>query len=224
MPASQPTKSAVILISGSGSNLQAIIDTWRQGQLPLEISAVISNKRDAAGLQHAINANIPTCILEHTDYSSRQEYDKALLDLINSYGAQLVILAGFMRILTNNFVNQFPGRLINIHPSLLPQFRGLNTHQRVLDAGCRHHGASVHFVTPDLDEGPVIMQAQVDVEAKDDANSLAARVLQLEHVIYPLTIRLIAQDRIVMTNHTILLDGRRLAHPLLYPDCLKYLQ
>ena len=148
----------VVLITGNGSNLQAIIDASQQG-LPVKIEAVISNRADAHGLARAAHAGIPAVVLDHTQFTSREAYDEALQQKIDSFQPQLVVLAGFMRILTNNFVRHYEGRLINIHPSLLPKFRGLNTHQRALDAGEQEHGATVHFVTPELDGGPAVLQA-----------------------------------------------------------------
>lgn len=185
----------VVLISGNGSNLQAIIDEISNNGLPAKIAAVISNKADAYGLERAKNANIPRHVLSHNNYSDRNEYDRALRDLIEQYHPDLIILAGFMRILSNEFVEHFSQKMMNIHPSLLPKYKGLNTHQRVLDAGDTEHGCSVHFVTPELDDGPVIIQAKVPVLENDDAESLAARVHEQEHLIYPQAIRLFAENK-----------------------------
>ena len=186
----------VVLISGNGSNLQAIIDNIATNSLPAEVLAVISNKADAYGLQRAAKAGIPQHVLSNTDFSNRQHYDQALKELIDQYQPDLVVLAGFMRILSDEFVKHYAGRLLNIHPSLLPKYKGLNTHQRVLDAGDKEHGCSVHFVTPELDDGPVILQATVPVKENDTAETLAARVHEEEHRIYPEAIRLFAENKL----------------------------
>jgi len=206
----------VVLISGSGSNLQAIIDAVGKQHLPVEIRAVISNRAAAYGLQRAQRAGIQTRILDHREYPDRSSYDQALARLVESYHPGLVALAGFMRILTTQFVQQFQGRLINIHPSLLPRHRGLHTHQRAIDAGDREHGASVHYVTEELDGGPVILQARIPLLPDDDADSLAARVLMREHQIYPMAIRWIAEQRVKLEHGKVLLDGQ----PLTTPPCL----
>ncbi len=173
----------VVLISGSGSNLQAIIDNTKNDPA-VEIKAVISNKAGVLGLERATHAGIETGVLDHTAYPDRESYDQALGDLIESYQPELVVLAGFMRILTPAFVARFHGRMLNIHPSLLPNYRGLHTHRRVLEAGDKEHGASVHFVTEELDGGPLILQAQVPVLEGDNEERLGARVLTREHLIY----------------------------------------
>jgi phosphoribosylglycinamide formyltransferase-1 len=199
----------VILISGRGSNLQSIIDAARRN-LPIELRAVISNRDSAAGLQRARHAGIPTAVLGHRGFSNRQAFDAALTAVIDSYGAELVVLAGFMRILTPDLVAHFRGRMLNIHPSLLPAFPGLHTHARALAAGLREHGASVHFVTEQVDGGPVIVQARVPVLAGDDAQTLAARVLEQEHRIFPLAIRWFAEGRLRLEGEHAVLDGRPL--------------
>lgn len=188
----------VVLISGRGSNLQSIIDCTRTGKLPIEIRAVISNRPAAAGLQHATAAGIPTAVVDHTKFTERADFDLALQSCIDAYQPALVVLAGFMRILTPGFVRHYRGRMLNIHPSLLPDFPGLNTHRRVLEAGAGEHGASVHFVTADTDGGPVIAQARVTIEDDDTPDSLAARVLAQEHHLFPLAILWYAQGRISM--------------------------
>jgi phosphoribosylglycinamide formyltransferase-1 len=198
----------VVLISGNGSNLQAIIDAIREQQLPVEIRAVISNQPDAYGLVRARRAGIPTEVLDHRNFASREDYDRALQALIDKYQPELVVLAGFMRILTADFVQHYQGRMLNIHPSLLPKYQGLNTHQRVLDAGDSLHGVSVHFVTPELDGGPLILQAEVPVHPGDTAEDLAKRVHQQEHIIYPLVIRWFAEGRLALEGDTVLLDGK----------------
>lgn len=194
----------VILISGRGSNLQAIL----AAQLPAEIVAVISNQASATGLQVAQAAGIATAVLAHTDFANRAEFDMAMMQLIDSYAADLVVLAGYMRILTDDFVEHYQGRLLNIHPSLLPSYAGLNTHQRALDDGVKAHGCTVHFVTPTLDHGPIIAQAVVPVRADDTAICLAERVLQMEHQLYPLAIRWWLAGRINLNaNGTVALSN-----------------
>ena len=169
----------VILISGRGSNMQAMVEAG------LPVAAVISNRADAAGLAYAAGRGIATAVVSHRDYATREAFDAALADAIDGYAPDLIALAGFMRILTEGFVRRYQERLLNIHPSLLPAFPGLDTHARALAAGVKLHGCSVHFVTPQLDHGPIVMQAAVPVLAGDDAATLAARVLAQEHRIYP---------------------------------------
>lgn len=185
----------VILISGRGSNMRSILEAAKSGSLDIDISAVISNRPDAAGLAFAADEGIDTSVIDHKEFDSREQFDEALAAKIDAYQPDFVILAGFMRILTEGFVNHFAGRLINIHPSLLPKFKGLHTHQRAIDAGETEHGASVHFVTAELDDGPVILQAKVPVLADDSADTLAARVLEQEHLLYPAAIqKLVSQQ------------------------------
>ena len=185
----------VILISGRGSNMRSILEAAKSGSLDIDISAVISNRPDAAGLAFAADEGINTAVIDHKEFDSREQFDEALAAKIDAYQPDFVILAGFMRILTEGFVNHFAGRLINIHPSLLPKFKGLHTHQRAIDAGETEHGASVHFVTAELDDGPVILQAKVPVLADDSADTLAARVLEQEHLLYPAAIqKLVSQQ------------------------------
>ncbi len=203
-----PPLPIVVLISGSGSNLQAMIDAIDAGELPAEIRAVISNEPGVRGLERAREAGIPAEVIDHRDYDSRAAFDQALMARIDHYRPQLVVLAGFMRILTEDFVNHYAGRMLNIHPSLLPRYQGLNTHQRVLDAGDEIHGVSVHFVTPELDGGPVILQAEVPVHAGDDAEALAERIHRQEHIIYPLVIRWFAEGRLRLAGDSVLLDGK----------------
>jgi len=188
MTTSVNTPSIVILISGRGSNMVSIVEAINSGELAVEVSAIISNRPDAAGLVYAQQANIPTAVINHKDFDSRERFDQALANEIDNYSPSLVVLAGFMRILTTEFVEHFAGKLVNIHPALLPKFKGLNTHQRAIDAGEKEHGASVHIVTPELDDGPVVMQARVPVLADDTEASLAARVLEQEHKLYPAAI------------------------------------
>ena len=201
----------VVLISGSGSNLQAIIDATRRGEINIEIRAVISNRPGVKGLERAERAGIPTRVIDHTGFADRRSFDIALEQIIDSYEPGLVVLAGFMRILTPEFVNHYLGRMLNIHPSLLPNFQGLNTHQRALDAGVKEHGVSVHFVTPELDGGPVVRRAAVTISPEDDAESLAAKVLKEEHRIYPEAIGLFADGRLELKDNTALLDGQPIA-------------
>lgn len=210
MPKSTPDSplALVVLISGNGSNLQAIIDAIREQGLQAEVRAVISNNPGAYGLTRARNANIAAEVLDHRSFPSREAYDRELQALIDRYQPDLVVLAGFMRILTEDFVNHYHGRMLNIHPSLLPKYQGLNTHQRVLEAGDAIHGVSVHFVTPELDGGPVILQAEVPVHPGDNADDLTQRVHQQEHVIYPLVIRWFAEKRLALEGETVQFDGK----------------
>ena len=186
-----------MLLSGSGSNLQALIDT--QASSSYEIVAVISNKQDAFGLQRAAKHGIATETLSHRDFASRESFDSKLAKLVDSFKPDLVVLAGFMRILTAPFVALFAGRLVNIHPSLLPEFPGMNTHQRALDAGVSEHGVSVHFVTEELDGGPVIARRKVSVTADDTAESLAAKVLTEEHKLYPEVVKWFARGELSLS-------------------------
>ena len=207
-----PTKKIVVLISGSGSNLQAIIDKVHKTQdESFEIVAVISNKEQAFGLERATKAGIKTRFIndESTDgkvKDSREAYDKKLILEIDGLDADLIVLAGFMRILSADFVNKYAGNILNIHPSLLPKYTGLNTHQRAIDANESEHGASVHFVTAELDGGPVILQAKVPVFDDDTADDLAERVLTQEHQIYPLVIQWFLTSRLEMQNDNAILD------------------
>lgn len=201
----RPRLPIVVLISGSGSNLQAIIDAAQQ-DLPVDIRAVISNRADAYGLERARLAGIPTHLLDHKSYPDRQAFDTALRELIDCFQPALVVLAGFMRILSNDFVRHYEGRMLNIHPSLLPRHRGLDTHARALEAGDREHGATVHFVTSELDAGPLVLQARVPIEPSDSPESLASRVLEQEHRIYPQAIRWFAEGRLRLVNGRAMLD------------------
>jgi len=194
MPAA-PRSRLVVLISGGGSNLQAFIDAAADPAYPCEVVAVISNRAGVFGLERAARADIPAEVLDHTAFASRDAFDTALADRINAHAPDLVILAGFMRILTPGFVARYDGRLLNIHPSLLPKYPGLHTHQRAIDAGDAEAGATVHLVTEELDGGPVILQARVPVLPGDTADTLAARVLVEEHRIYPEAARLVTLGR-----------------------------
>jgi phosphoribosylglycinamide formyltransferase-1 len=206
----------VVLISGTGSNLQAIIDARARGELPVEICAVVSNNPRAPGLERARRAGIPAIAIDHAQYAAREQFDAALQTEIDSFAPRLVVLAGFMRILTPAFVAHYAGRLLNVHPSLLPKYRGLNTHQRALDAGDTEHGASIHYVTTELDGGPVVLQARVPVLPGDTAQTLRARVQEQEHRIYPLAIRWIAENRLQWRDDRAWFDERELVAPIQY--------
>jgi phosphoribosylglycinamide formyltransferase-1 len=197
----------VVLLSGNGSNLQAIIDAINAG-LPAEVRAVISNRAEAFGLERARRAAIPDVFLDPRRYPDRASYDAALRETVDAFAPKLVVLAGFMRILSADFVRHYEGRLINIHPSLLPKFRGLDTHARCLAAGETEHGATVHFVSPELDAGAPIIQARVKVRPDDTPETLAARVLEEEHRIYPLAIRWFTEGRLSVEQGQCRLDGR----------------
>lgn len=214
MTASPKRCRLVVLISGNGSNLQAILDACAEGSLPAEVALVISNRPDAGGIARARQAGVAVEVLDHKTWPDRESFDLALAERIEQVQPDLVVLAGFMRILSPGFVRRFSGRLLNIHPSLLPLYPGLNTHQRALDAGALRHGASVHFVTEELDGGPVLVQAWVPVLPADDAAALATRVLEREHVIYPAVIRAFADRRLGLERNHALLDGQPLLHPI----------
>lgn len=204
----------VVLISGRGSNMRAIADQAIAGKLPIVIRAVISDKADAGGLAIARSLGIETHAVSPKNFPSREAYDEALADLVASFDPALIVLAGFMRILTAPFIERFPGRILNIHPSLLPKYRGLHTHQRCLEARDCDHGASVHFVTQELDGGPVIIQACVSVRADDSVDSLSARVQQQEHIIYPRAIEWFARGRLKLEEGQAHLDGKPLVTPV----------
>ena len=216
MNAAAPILPVVILISGRGSNLQAIVHAIANDRLPVDIRAVISNRPDAGGLQRAAQAGITTAVIDHSLYPDRAAFDAALQECIEGFQPALVVLAGFMRILTAGFVHHYQGRMLNIHPSLLPDFPGLHTHQRALEAGCKEHGASIHFVTEAVDGGPVVLQARVPVQPHDTVTTLAARVLEQEHRLYPLAIRWFAEQRLRLDNsgHAVL-DDRVLTGPVI---------
>ncbi|MEE9491777.1 MAG: phosphoribosylglycinamide formyltransferase [Gammaproteobacteria bacterium] len=211
MPAAMPV---VIMISGRGSNLRAIIDAIDNKLLAVRIVAVISNNAKALGLEYARLANIDIRCFNQGDYSDRESFDLAIQKGIDHYAPELVILAGYMRILSVAFVHHFQGRLMNIHPSLLPEFPGLHTHQRAIEAGVTTHGASIHFVTEELDGGPVVLQTRVDVRKIDTAETLAARVLVKEHSLYITAIRWYAEGRLVLKNDNAMLDGKKLDEPI----------
>ena len=202
--------NVVVLISGSGSNLQALIDSIAHDGNPARIAAVISNRADAYGLERAKQAGIATAVLDHKQFDGREAFDAALVETIDAFNPQLVVLAGFMRILTPGFVRHYAGRLLNIHPSLLPKYKGLHTHQRALEAGDSEHGCSVHFVSEELDGGPLVVQAVVPVQSDDSPSSLAQRVHEQEHVIYPLAVRWFAEGRLQLAAQGAMLDEQLL--------------
>ena len=205
---------AAVLISGSGSNLQAFIDQVSSRELALELVQVVSNRSDAFGLSRAVDAGIATRCLPHGDYASRQAFDQALARTLDDVQPDLLILAGFMRILSPWFVARYSGRILNIHPALLPAYPGLNTHQRVLDAGERWHGSTVHFVTEQLDGGPGILQGRLPVAAGETAAELACRVQAVEHRIYPAAAAMFASGRLEYRAGSAWLDGERLQRPI----------
>ena len=198
-------KRIVILISGRGSNMEAIVQRCAGEGWPAQVAAVIANRADAAGLAWAARHGIATAVVDHKAYPSREAFDAALAEAVDAHRPDLLLLAGFMRVLGAAFVQRYAGRMMNIHPSLLPAFPGLHTHRRALEAGCQVAGATVHFVTAELDHGPIVMQAAVPVRPGDDEASLSARVLQAEHVIYPQAVRWFVEDRLVV-------DGLRVRH------------
>ncbi len=204
------TCNVVVLISGSGSNLQALIDDLHGAGSPAHIRAVISNRADAQGLSRARAAGIETRVLDHTRYTGREAFDAALMAEIDAFAPQLVVLAGFMRILSGDFVRHYQGRLLNIHPSLLPRHKGLDTHRRALEAGDAEHGCSVHFVTEELDGGPLVVQAVLPIDANETPERLAARVHHREHLIYPLAVRWFAEGRLRLGADGAMLDGATL--------------
>jgi phosphoribosylglycinamide formyltransferase 1 len=210
-----PRMPVVALVSGRGSNLRAIAERARSGDPAIDIRAVVSDRADAGGIAWARAAGLTTAALSPGDFPDRDRYDSALAALVAGFEPQLVILAGFMRILGPNFVDRFAGRTLNIHPSLLPLHRGLHTHRRVLEAREREHGASVHFVTRELDGGPVVIQAKVPVRDDDDEASLATRVLEQEHRIYPQAVGWFASGRLWFADGAAWLDGKRLDSPVI---------
>lgn len=193
-------KNIVILISGRGSNMEAIVRACAAERWPARIAAVVSNRPDAAGLAFAAAQGIATAVLEHGGYADRKAFDAALAEVVDSFSPDLLVLAGFMRVLTSEFVERYTGRMLNVHPSLLPSFPGLRTHERALEAGVALHGATVHFVTPELDHGPIVVQGAIPVTAGDDPASLARRLLALEHVIYPRAVRWFVEDRLTLSG------------------------
>lgn len=199
-----------ILISGRGSNMQAVIDACERGELNASVCLVLSNNPDAAGLDKAADQGINIACVNHRDYPDREAFDQALVGALDRFQVDLVVLAGFMRILTPVLITPYLGRLLNIHPSLLPKYPGLNTHQRALDAGDEEAGATVHFVTQELDGGPGILQVRVPIEASDTAETLAARVILKEHCIYPMAVQWFLDKRLQLSEQGTILDGKHL--------------
>lgn len=199
--------NAVVLISGNGSNLQALIDQVAIGELPISIQQVVSNNANAFGLQRAERAGIPSAYIDHRDYNSRLAFDQAMMKQIDTAEPKVVILAGFMRILSHEFVHHYENRLLNIHPSLLPKYPGTNTHQRVLDGNDAWHGVSIHFVVPEVDAGPIILQGRIPIHDHDTAETLRQRIHLIEHKLYPQAVKWFAEDRLSVTNGLVLLDN-----------------
>ena len=210
-----------VLISGRGTNLQALIDAQASSEFPAEIALVLSNVPGAEGLDRCARANIPASVINHTDFDGREAFEDALHDALVAAGAQLVCLAGFMRLLTDGFIARWRDRLINIHPSLLPAFKGINVHERVIATGVRFSGCTVHFVRPTMDDGPIIGQSAVPVLPDDTAERLAARVVATEHVCYPLAVRLIAEGRVRVRNELVLIDGANAAQGFMINPALE---
>lgn len=206
-----PERLAIaVLISGSGTNLQAIIDNIAARQIPCDIRLVLSNKASAYGLERARNAGIPTCVLDHRKYSEREDFDRDMHDRIEASGANFVVLAGFMRILSTWFVSRYENRMINIHPALLPEFKGLDTHTRVIESGNPRHGATVHIVIPELDDGPNLLQGRIKIRPGESAEDLQQRVHRVEHRIYPAVIEWLSQGRLELANDGPWLDNEKL--------------
>ena len=203
-----------VLVSGGGTNLQSIIDKIHLGDCAAEIECVVSNVADVYALTRAGNANIPHHVISHKEFSSRAEFEQALIKTLDSYEVDIIVLAGFMRVLESTFISHYPGRILNIHPSLLPKYSGLNTHQRALKNGDSSHGCSVHFATTELDGGPVILQSSVPVLDNDDAEILAKRVLQQEHIIYPKCVQWLCENRIHYQDGCAYFDKQVLTSPL----------
>lgn len=218
MTADQPTLPKIlVLASGSGTNFQALMDASRERDFPGQIIALGCNQPKAPVLEKAAQANVETFTVNHKEFGSREEFDAALMAHILRHNPDLIVLAGFMRILTPGFARAFRGKLINIHPSLLPKYTGLNTHQRVLDAGDQTHGASIHFITEELDGGPVIASAEVTVTPEDSNETLADKVQQKEHLLYPIVVRWFCEGRIQLGDDQVLFDGQVLKTPMRLP-------
>jgi phosphoribosylglycinamide formyltransferase-1 len=215
--------SAAVLISGGGTNLQSIIDASARDEIAVQTAVVVSNKAEAKGLDRARKADIPVECVDNSDFADRQSFDQALIKTIDQYSPDIIILAGFMRILTPEFVSHYEGRILNIHPSLLPAYPGLHTHQRAIDNKEQWHGCTVHFVTEQLDGGPPIIQARVPVREDDTADILAARVLEMEHKIYPVAADLLARKRVHYEHGAAYLDGRPLSEAIAFPESVALL-
>lgn len=209
------TCRTAILISGSGTNLQSFIDRVASGDLDLDLCVVFSNKPDAFGLERARKAGIPTECIRHSDFDDRESFDRAVAEVLDGYAPELIVLAGFMRILSPWFVAHYEGKILNIHPALLPRFPGLNTHQRVLDAGDEWHGSTVHFVTPELDAGPRILQGRLRVIPGESAEELQHRVQALEHQIYPEAAGLVGSGKVAFDDGRTRIDGKIADEPVL---------
>lgn len=208
-----------VLISGTGRNLQAILDAVAQGRIDANMAAVISNRPEAPGLQRAAQAGVATRVVDHRDFPDREAYDAELASVLDHYAPDVIGLAGFMRILTPGFVARYQGRMFNIHPSLLPRYRGLHTHRQALAAGDKQHGASVHYVTPELDGGPVVLQGSINIHADDDEQSLAQRVMQdIELAIYPQVLAWACAGRLRLEGNAVFMDNRRLDAPLQFSE------
>lgn len=207
----------VVLVSGRGTNLEALLAAHARGDLPVDFRAVISNRPAVPALDRADAHGVTAEVVDHKAYDDRAAFDAALAEAIDRHAPALIVLAGFMRILTDGFIERYRDRMLNIHPSLLPDFRGLHTHRRALEAGVERHGATVHFVTPELDGGPAVLQATVPVRAGDTEETLAARVLEREHRIFPLAVRWFAHGRLTFDGRTARLDGATLAGPIIDP-------
>ena len=199
--------NVAVLISGGGTNLQALIDACADDAFPARIVKVISNNPDVKGLERAEKAGIATQVINHRDYESREAFDDQLHEALNACGAKLICLAGFMRILDARFVNRWRNRMLNIHPSLLPSFKGLHTQERALEAGVRFTGCTVHFVNPELDDGPIITQAALLINPDETADQLSERVLELEHIIYPQALRLVAEGRVRVVGNRVTINN-----------------
>lgn len=218
MKADQPTLPKIlVLASGSGTNFQALMDASRERDFPGQITTLGCNQPKAYVLERAAQANVETFVVNHKEFGSREEFDAALMAHILRYNPDLIVLAGFMRVLTPGFARAFRGKVLNIHPSLLPKYTGLNTHQRALDAGDRNHGVSIHFVTEELDGGPVIAQAEVTVTPEDSSETLADKVRQKEHLLYPIVVRWFCEGRIQLGRDQVLFDGQVLENPMRLP-------
>ncbi|WP_323752762.1 phosphoribosylglycinamide formyltransferase [Marinobacter sp.] len=213
-----PLPKIVVLASGSGTNLQALIEASRDRDFPGEIIAVGCNRPGAFALERAAQANIPTFVVDHTKSDSREAFDASLMAELHRHNPDVIVLAGFMRILTPDFVRAFRGRMLNIHPSLLPAYTGLNTHKRALEAGDKVHGVSIHFVTEELDGGPVVAQSEIAVNDDDTPESLAERVQQQEHLLYPIVLRWFCEGRIQLTADGVQFDGAHLSAPMRLAD------
>lgn len=210
----KPPCRVVVLISGSGTNLQALIDEQTTGELPIDIVAVISNRPGAGGLEKAQSAGIPTHVIDHTQFDDRHSFDVQVIDAILQYQPDLIVLAGYMRIMTPDLVNRFSGRMLNVHPSLLPKYPGLNTHRRALENKDTHHGSTVHFVTEVLDGGPVIAQSKLTIGDNDNEQLLATRVKQLEHKLYPKVVGWFAEGKLTLKNNQTYFNGELLEQPI----------